>query len=103
MHSLCTALCSHPILALPDFTKPFCIESDASDTAVGGVFTQQHVSVHKPIALFNRTLSSSETNYSVHDHELFAIVTCYKAQRPYFDGQQAVVISDHKPLINLQT
>ena len=49
MHSLCTALCSHPILALPDFTKPFCIESDASDTAVGGILTQEHASIHKPL------------------------------------------------------
>ena len=40
MCSLCTALCSHTVLALPDFTKPFQIGSDASETAVGDVFTQ---------------------------------------------------------------
>ena len=87
MYSLCTALCSHPVLALPDFTKPFCIESDASDTAVGGVLTQEHASVHKPIAFLSKTLTSSEQNYSVHDYELLAIVTCCKAWRPYIDGQ----------------
>ena len=37
------------ILALPDFTMPFCIESNASDTVLGGVLTQKHASVHKPI------------------------------------------------------
>ena len=54
MRSLCTALCSHPGLALPYFTNPFQIESDTSDTAVGGLLTQEYESVHKPIAFLNQ-------------------------------------------------
>ena len=87
MHSLCTSLCSHSVLALPDFTKPFYIESDASDTAVGGVLTQEHASVHKPIAFHSNILTTSEQNYSVNDCELLAIVTYCKAWCPYIDGQ----------------
>ena len=79
MYSLRTELPSHPVLALPDFSKPFCIESDASDTAVGGVFAQEHAFVHKPIAFFSKTLASSEQNYSVYNHELLAIAFCCKA------------------------
>ena len=60
MFSLCTALCSHPVLTLPNFTIPFRIESDASDTAVSSVLTREHASVHKPIALLSKTLTSSE-------------------------------------------
>ena len=60
MRSLCTALCSHPVLSLPDFTKPFCIESNESETAAGSVLTQDHTSVHKPIAFLNKTLDRSE-------------------------------------------
>ena len=78
MLSLCTALCSHPVLALPDFTKPFRIESAASDTTVGGVLTQEHASVHKPIAFLSKTLTSSEWNYSVHDW--WAACNCYLLQ-----------------------
>ena len=65
MRSLCTALCSHPVLALPDFTKPFCIESDASDNAVGGILSQECISVHKPIAFFRKIFTSSKQKYSV--------------------------------------
>ena len=86
MRSLFTALCSHSVLALSDFTKPFYIESDASDIAVGGVLTLEHASVHKPIAFLSKTLISSEQNYSVHDHVLLTIVTCCKAWRPTLMG-----------------
>ena len=58
MCSLCTALYSHPVLALPDFTKPFCIESNASDDAVGGITTLQHASIHKPIIFLSNILTS---------------------------------------------
>ena len=87
MHSQCTALCSNPVHALSDFTKPFCIESSAFDSAIGGVLTQEHASIHKPIAFLSKTLTKSERNYSVYDYKLLAIVTCCKAWCPYIDGQ----------------
>ena len=40
-----------------------------------------------PLLSFSKTLTSSEWNYSLHDCELLAIVTCCKAWRPYIDGQ----------------
>ena len=67
MCSLCTAFCSHPALVLPDFTKPFHIESDASDTAIGGVLAHEHASVYKPITFLRKILTSSEQNYSVYN------------------------------------
>ena len=60
MLSLCSALCSHLVLALPDFTKPFCIENNIFDTTIGGVFTQMHASIHKSIAFSRKTLTNSE-------------------------------------------
>ena len=81
INSLCTALCSHPVLALLEYTKPFQIESDASDTAVSSVITQEHAYIHKHIAFLNNTSTNSEKKYSIHDCELFSIVTYCKAWR----------------------
>ena len=96
IYSLCTGLCCHPVLAMPDFTKPFCIESDASDTAEYSVSTQKQASIHKPIAFLRKTSTSCEHNYSIHDHELLAIVTCCKAWCPYIDGQYTLVLIHKK-------
>ena len=96
MRSLCTTLCSHSVLALPDFTKPFHIESYASATAIGGVLIQECRSVHKTIAFLSKMLTSYEKKCNIHEYELLAIVTCYRAWCPHIDGKRTIIIMDHK-------
>ena len=86
------------MLVLPDFGKPFTIETDASDVALGAVLMQGE----RPVAYFSHSLNSAERNYPVHERELLAIVCACKRWRPYIDGQRTQVLTDHKPLIYVQ-
>ena len=59
------AMCSTPVLAVPDFTSPFAIETDELAYAAGGVLTQHG----RPIAFYSKSLASAQCNYPVHDRE----------------------------------
>lgn len=48
------AICTAPVLGLPDFTQPFVVETDVCDIYMGVVLTQQH----HPIAFFSKPFCS---------------------------------------------
>ena len=93
-----------PILVPPDYSKPFIIRTDASRDGLGGVLLQvKENSIEVPIYFESRTLSSSESNYSVTDLEGKAIFHCVKKFKPYFSGSSfpTIVYTDHKPLVSI--
>ena len=53
-------------LAYPDFTKPFHIYTDASNTQLGGVIMQDD----KPLAFYSRKLNNAQKNYTTGEQEL---------------------------------
>jgi reverse transcriptase-like protein len=78
--------CSYPILRSPDWTKPFYMDTDTSDFALGVVINQEFDNEKHPIAFHSCTLLPAERNYDVHDKEMAAIVYGFKCGRPYFLG-----------------
>ncbi|KAJ9514787.1 hypothetical protein QJQ45_028458, partial [Haematococcus lacustris] len=99
-NALKQALCSAPVLALPDFTKAFVVCTDASLLGTGGVLMQEG----RPIAYTSKKLSPAETRYTTGEQELLAIVRAVREWRCYLDGAVNVAIeTDHNPLIYLQT
>ena len=59
-------LTSTPILAHPDYSLPFTLDTDASDVGIGAVLSQTHPDGKKHvIAYHSRALTKSERRYSV--------------------------------------
>lgn len=60
------ALCSAPVLGIPDFSKTFAIETDASQYGVGAVLLQNGhplAYVSKPLRVKTQGLSTYEKEY----------------------------------------
>jgi hypothetical protein len=97
---------SKPILRLPDPDKPFEVETDASDFALGGQLGQRDEQdmIH-PVAFFSKKLHGSELNYQIHDKELMAIIVAFKEWKPYLSGTKhpVKVYTDHKNLTYFTT
>ena len=91
-------LVTAPILAHPDFTKPFILDTDASNHAIGAVLSQKVGDREKVIAYASRTLSKSERKYCVTRKELLALVYFVKYFRHYLYGQKFTARTDHASL-----
>jgi transposase InsO family protein len=90
-----------PVLMMPDKTKPFQIESDASKYATGAVLTQLDSNGDRhPISFISKSLSPTERNYDIYDRELLGIIRALEEWRHYIQGSPhtTIVFSDHKNL-----
>jgi len=93
------ALTTAPTLALPDFSQPFEVITDASDYALGAILLQNN----RPIAYESRKLSKAEINYTTTEKELLAVVHALKTWRCYLEGVPFLVKTDHHPLVHLKS
>ena len=95
-------LVSTPILAFPDCSKPFLLDTDASDVGIGAVLSQVQDGTERVIAYASRVLSKPERQYCVTRRELLAVVVFIQHFRPYLLGNTFTLRTDHGSLKWLQ-
>ena len=93
-------LCSAPILAYPDFTRQFILDTDASDVGIGAVLSQvDEEGRERVVAYGSRALTKPERRYCVTRRELLAVVEFTRQYRSYLLGHKFVLRTDHGSLV----
>ena len=92
-------LTSSPVLQLPNLSKPFVVQTDASKLGTGAVLLQMDdAGVAHPCAYLSQALVGAEQNYQVYDLELLAVIRVLKAWRPYLISppEPTIFYTDHQ-------
>jgi hypothetical protein len=82
------ALMSAPLLQLPDFSKKFVVDSDASGTGFGAVLHQGE----GPVAYFGRAVEPHHAKLPAYERELIGLVKAVRHWRPYLWGRSFTVV-----------
>ena len=75
-----------PILRGPDWSLPFHIYSDASDTAIVGVLIQKAGQAPYAIYFISKNLTPSELNYTITKKEFLVVVYSINKNFHYIIG-----------------
>ncbi|KAK8957341.1 hypothetical protein KSP39_PZI000693 [Platanthera zijinensis] len=88
------AMSTTPVLALPDFSKDFVVETDASGVGIGAVLMQ----AGRPLAYFSKALVPRTLGLSTYEKEMIVILHAVALWRPYLLGRHFQVRTDHQSL-----
>eukprot|EP00118_Oscarella_pearsei_P023955 m.294421 g.294421 ORF g.294421 m.294421 type:complete len:416 (+) comp40746_c0_seq7:423-1670(+) len=93
------ALTTAPLLVHPDWTKPFKLQTDASDFAVAAILAQIDDQTHECVVSYaSRQLSVDERKYDTREKELLAVVWGCETHAKYLGDQPFVIETDHSNL-----
>jgi hypothetical protein len=86
-----------PVLQLPDFSKPFIIDTDACDTGVGAVLQQGG----HPVAYMSKPLGPKNRGLSTYEKECLAVLMAIEQWRPYLQHREFTIRTDQRSLVHL--
>jgi hypothetical protein len=92
------AMTTTHVLAFPDFSKEFVVETDACDTGIGAVLSQEG----HHLAYFSKGLSVNNQKLSTYEKEFLAVLMVVDKWRCYLHKNPFVIKTDHQSLYHLQ-
>ena len=95
---LCQALVQPPVLTLPNSVDPFILDTDASDTGIGGVLSQVQEGQERVIAYGSFALTPEQKRYCTTRKELLSIIRFTRQFKYYLLGRLFTVRTDHSSL-----
>ena len=92
-------LMSEPVISSADFSKPFILQTDASEVGVGAILSQtDDEGLDHPVAYFSRKLLPKEQKYSTIEKECLAIKLGVQVFHVYLFGKPFEIQTDHRAL-----
>jgi transposase InsO family protein len=82
---------SASVLALPDFTKAFVVETDASLTGIGAILLHEG----HPIAFISKSLGPKQQTLFIYEREMLAILHAVTKWKHYLWGRHFHIRTDH--------
>ena len=74
------------------------MQTDTSDVGLGAVLLQEVESQGQVIEFASRVLTPADRTYSVTERECLAVVWAIQKIRPYIEGNEFKVVTDHSSL-----